>query len=281
MKRQNGFFKKAAAIVMAAGLTCAPVYAAGDYDTYSMAYLNVMAGNGFDADINASFTMDGETVNAAGNFKVDNSGEKPQLLLTVDVAGETITQFSDGDFLYVEARGEKSKYPLGQKAEQEDSRKDPAAPEGEAEETAAPEFTVSDFLQEFASCLEAGKIQEMGLMTPLDENLVTKIDVDGNTYSLTVVDLVLAQMTNILSSGITMEGDSVSFSDLTNFKYEAVIEDDYVTGLTIGGTMDVTIPSSVSGTGEEKVSPLDMTIEVSFNDPGSQVSVTLPDTEGF
>ena len=126
---------------------------ANDFDVYTNAYRSVTANGGFDADLVADFTLDGVEKEATGNFKVDNSGEKTLLYLEVDLDGETVTQFSDGEFLYVDARGEKSKYPLGEKQGQEDSRKEPEK-EGE-EEKSAPTFDTDQFLQEFASCLEA------------------------------------------------------------------------------------------------------------------------------
>ncbi len=280
MRKHSNFIKTAAAALVAASLFSAGVYGADAFDTYTIAYRNTMANKGFDTDLKGTFTVEDDTVEASGNFKVDNSGDKTQLLLVMDVDGETVTQFSDGDYIYLDARGEKLKYPLGEKATQEDSRKDPE-PETEGAEQAAPEFTASEFLKEFASCLEAGKIQEMGLLNPLEKNYVSKTQVDGDKYSLTVSDRVLSRVSDVLASSIDTGDDGVTVDNLSNFVYEVEIKDDLINSLTIGGTMDVTVPASISSTGEEVTYPLDLAITASFNDPGSQVTVEIPDTEGF
>lgn len=255
------------------------VASANDFDVYTNAYRSVTANGGFDADLVADFTLDGVEKEATGNFKVDNSGEKTLLYLEVDLDGETVTQFSDGEFLYVDARGEKSKYPLGEKQGQEDSRKEPEK-EGE-EEKSAPTFDTDQFLQEFASCLEAGKIQEMGLLSPLDKSIVSKTSVDGNTYTLKVSSLALARMQDVLASSINMEDDNVAVKDLEDFTYQAVIEDNLVTSVIYSGTMTVDVGAAVSESGADESYPLDLTITATFNDPGQAVTVELPDTAGY
>ena len=258
-------------------MTCTA--SANAFDTYTNAYRSVTANGGFDADLDAVFTMDGTEAEATGNFKVDNSGENTLLYLEVEVNDETVTQFSDGEYLYVDARGEKSKYPLGEKQGQEQSRKEPEM-EGK-EEQSAPTFDTTQFLEEFASCLEAGKIQEMGLLSPLDKSIVSDTSVDGNTYSLTVSPLVLVRMESVLASSINMEDDSVEVKDLKNFTYDAVIEDNLVTSITYGGTMTVNVGEAVSGTGSDESYDLDITITATFNNPGEAVSTELPDTSGY
>lgn len=285
MKRK--ILKSAAALIVGAVLILTAGCGGDAFDTYTTAYRNVMAKKGFDADLEGTFSMDGETKTVSGNFKVDDSGDKTILLLQVGLDGENITQFSDGEYLYTDARGTKTKNKLGEKSSQEDSRQDPeggpnGGPDGgPGEQKSGPEFTVSDFLEEFASCMEAGKIKELGLLSPLEKNYVAKTTVNGNKYNLAVSDAVLSKVLEILSSSINMGGDSVTLSDLRDFNYEAVVEDKFVTSVTYSGKMTATVPASVSGTGEEKAYDLDMTIKATFNDPGSQVTITLPSTEGF
>ena len=254
-------------------------FSANAYDTYSNAYRSVTANGGFDADLDAVFVMDGEEKEATGNFKVDNSGDKTLLYLEVEVNGETVTQFSDGEYLYVDARGQKSKHVLGEKEEDENSRKEPEK-EGE-EEKSAPEFDTTQFLEEFASCLEAGKIQELGLLSPLDKSIVSKTKVDGNTYSLQVSGLALSRMEEVLASSINMEENSVAVKDLKDFTYDAVVEDNLVTSVTYGGNMTVDVGKAVSGTGSDETYTLDMTITATFNNPGEAVTVEIPDTAGY
>lgn len=252
---------------------------ADPFETYTKAYRKVMENQGFDADLDVNITMDGVEKNLTGNFKVDNSGGNTILLLEVDMDGETMTQFSDGTYLYTEARGQQYKYPLGEKQEQEDSRKEPEK-EGE-EEGASPEWDVSEFLQEFASFIEAGKIQELGLLTPLDSKYVSKTTAKGNIYSLSISDAVINRFVDILSASIDMEGDTVSVKDLKNFTYEAVVEGEYVRQVTYAGSLTVTVPASIAGTDDDETYEMDIKIVAAFNNPGSKIDITLPSTEGF
>lgn len=242
------------------------------FTTYTEAFNKVKANGGFDADLSAQLTMDGTTTNATGNFKVDDSGDSTLLLLNATVDGETMTQFSDGEYLYVESRDQKTKYPLGEKQEETPTGNEPSD---------APEFSVNDFLKEFASFIEAGKMQEMGLLEPLPSNYVSDTKADGNVYHLTVKDQVLTRLQDTLSGTIAVDGESVTAEDLKDVTYDATIEDGYVTGLTVGGTMTVTVPAAVSGDSADQTYPLDITITAKFNNPGNAVSITLPSTDGF
>ena len=47
--------------------------AGGAYSGYSSAYNKVTANGGLDADFDVTITMDGETSNDTGNFKLDTS----------------------------------------------------------------------------------------------------------------------------------------------------------------------------------------------------------------
>ena len=260
------------ALLLVAVLALALLTGCGDdYESYKSAFSRVTANGGFDADLSSTLKMDGATKNASGNFKVDNSGSATQLLLTVTVDGETITQFSDGQYLYTDARGEKYKYPLGEKT----------TPEKSDSQGSAPTYDVNNFLQEFASYLEAGKINELGLLSPLDKSYVTKTTKDGNTYHLTVSNTVLSRVADTLSSSINGTDGGVTVSDLKNFTYDAVVQNDYVTSITYSGTMTVNIPANISSSGDAESTPLDITITAKFNNPGSKVTIDLPSTEGY
>ena len=272
--KKKSFWKSVAACVLVVGCLLLAGCGGGGTDpftTYTEAFNKVKSNGGFDADISAQLTMDGTTTSATGNFKVDDSGDSTILYLKATVDGETMTQFSDGEYLYVESHDSKVKYPLGEKQEEASNEDLP---------TDAPEFSVNDFLKEFASFIEAGKMQEMGLLEPLPANYVSETKVDGNVYHLTVKDQVLSRLQDTLSDTVAVEGESVTAKDLKDVTYDATIENGYVTALTVGGTMTVTVPAAVSGAGEQTY-PLDITITAKFNNPGEAVSITLPSTDGF
>lgn len=275
MKRNNFWRSVAACVLVMACLLlagCSGGSSVDPFTTYTEAFNKVKSNGGFDADLSAQLTMDGVTTSAAGNFKVDDSGDNTILYLTATVDGETMTQFSDGEYLYVESHDAKVKYPLGEKPEEDSNEELP---------TDAPEFSVNDFLKEFASFLEAGKMQELGLLEPLQSNFVSETKVDGNVYHLTVKDQVLSRMQDTLSDTIAVDGESVTAKDLKDVTYDVTIEDGYVTSLAVGGTMTVTVPAAVSGESADQTYPLGISITAKFNNPGEAVSITLPSTDGF
>ena len=280
---------KAIALLMTAGLVLglAACGGGGDYDAYAAAYNRVTAEGGMDVDLSASLTMDGTTKTAEGNFKVDNSGDKTILYLTADMDGETITQFSDGEYLYTDAHGQKTKYTLGEKQSQErtkdnDQMKDSQDKPADAQEGDAPTFNTESFLQDFASFLEAGKIQEMGLLSPITKAAVTKTTKDGDVYTLEVSNAITEKYLNTLASNVMAdEEETVTVKDMKNFTYKATVEGDYVTALTCGGDMTVDVPASINSTGEAGTYELSVSITATFNNPGSAVTISLPSTDGY
>ena len=250
-----------------------------DYDSYATAYRKVTAEGGMDVDLNVKLTMDNTEKNASGNLKVDNSGENTILYLTMDVDGESFTQFSDGEYMYTDARGSKIKFPLGEQNERTKGEDDPEPTE---ENAGAPSFDTTSFLKDFASFLEAGKIKELGILEPIDSAAISKTEKDGNVYTLTVSDKLTTHYLNTLSSTVmSNEEESVEVKDLKDFSYKATVENDYVKALNIDGSMTVVVPASISSTGKEESYDLSVSIEASFNNPGQKVSITLPDTSAY
>ena len=269
--------------VLSAGMIflCACGGLSGDaYEEYAIAYGRVRANNGFDADLTADLTMDGEKVEATGNFKVDDSGDSTLLYLTVDVDGETMTQFSDGEYLYTDAKDNKTKYPLGEKPSEESGNE--MMPE-EVQNGELPEFDTDSFLEEFASFLEAGKINELGLLSAIPKAGVNSTTKDGDTYTLEINEDVLEKYLEELSASVTGsdDGDSVEVSNLKDFTYTATISDDYISDVSYKGTMDVKVPGSLMTDGTEADYSMDFVIKAHFNDPGSKVTIELPDTSEY
>lgn len=244
----------------------------GKYSTYASAYNKVTASGGMDADLNVTLTMDGQTSNYTGNFKVDTANN---IMYYEMGSGDTKTiQFSDGSYVYTEHNGEKVKYALNSEGS------GPAEPQKEAG-AEAPAFNTSEFLQDFSSFLEAGSIREMGLLDPIPESAVTKTSASGDVYTLTVADSVVEHFLNTMAKTQSGDGDTVQVSNLENFNYTATVQKDVVTGTTYAGTMTVVVPASLMSSGEEASYNLDFNIAVTFNNPGSAVTVTLPDTAEY
>lgn len=277
---------KAVAILMAVAMVMglSACGSGADYDAYAAAYKKVKAEGGMDVDLKATLTMDGTDKEATGNFKVDMSdAEKTILFLTVDMDGDEITQFSDGEYLYTDARGSKTKFKLGEKSQQEGARtKGEDDPEPTEENAAAPEFNSESFLEEFASFLEAGKIQELGLLDPIAKAAVTETTCEGNVYTLKVNNQITEKYLNTLSQSVMADEDeTVEVKDLKDFVYTATVENDFVTGFTCSGSMTVIVPASISSSGEETSYDLTLNISATFNNPGEKVTISLPSTDGY
>ena len=267
-------------IALIAGLSaCGGGGSTSDYDAYATAYRRVTAEGGMDVDLSVKLNMNGTDKEASGNFKVDNSGDNTILYLSLDIDGEHTTQFSDGVNMYTDARGQKVRYPLGEKQERVKEKDDPQPTE---ENAGAPTFDTNSFLKEFASFLEAGKIKELGLLEPLNSAAVSKTTREGNDYTLTVSDAITTRYLNTLASNVMAdEEETVEVKDLKDFTYKATVENDYVTKLNCTGSMTVLIPASISDTGAEASYDLTIDLTASFNNPGQAVTITLPSTDGY
>lgn len=260
--------------ILAAGLVCMSLLAGcggNKYSEYASAYNKVTASGGLDADLAVSLTMEGETGDYSGNFKVDTVNNL--MYCQMGDGTNATTQFSDGSYVYTEQDGRKVKYALGTKGTA------PSAPQKDAD-AVAPEFKTSEFLQDFSSFLEAGSIREMGLLDPIPKSAVTKTEKSGNVYTLSVSDSVVEHFLNTMAKNQAGD-DTVQVSDLKNFTYTATVENDLVTAVTYSGSTTVNVPGSHMSDGQDASYTMDFKIDVKYNNPGSQVTITLPDTDGY
>lgn len=274
MKTRRAYTKKTLIIAML--LLCAILLSAcGDaYTKYSAAYKKISANGGINANITTNLTMDGETKTYSGNMKIDNKNNLLYYEMSSD--GNTTTQFSDGSYLYVDRGSEKIKYSLsGGKPSDTPSQQSGGKPE----ET--PTFSSTDFLNQFASFLDAGKIKELGLLDPMNKTAVTKTSQNGNTYTLEVSDAVVKKFLNTMAVNESGSSETVQITDLKNFKYTATVKNDIVTGVTYAGDVSVNVPASIMSSGSAADYSLSLDIKIDFVDPGSAVTVTLPATDEF
>ena len=187
--------------------------------------------------------------------------------------GSTI-QFSDGSYLYTQQGDHKIKYSLKPSG----NNGDPTAPENSE---GAPEFSTSDFLEQFSSMFEASKIKDLGLFDPIPQAAVVKTTKNGDVYTLDVSDAIVKKFINTLAVNQAGTSDTVQVTDLKNFKYTATIKSGVVTETTFYGDVIVNVPASLTGSGEAKEYSVNMDIKITFNDAGKAVSISLPDTDGY
>lgn len=268
-------FVKCVAVMAAAGLM---LTACGKdtYASYAAAYNKVSENSGIDANIDMTVTMDGTTTQSKGNFKLDTSGDNNILYYEMTVGGSKVIQFSDGKYLYTDSGAEKTKYALDSKPSGGDEQKS-------GQKDAAPAFDASAFLSEFSSCLEAGKIKEMGLLSPIQKAAITNISEKDGVYTLEFSDSVVKKYLNTLIANETQksDGDTLKIDEMKGFSYKASVKGNVVTDVTYSGTIIVNVPASLMSSGADQSYDMDFTIKVSYVNPGSAVSVTIPSTDDY
>ncbi len=247
-----------------------------EYNSYAAAYNKVTAKGGMEAKFNVNLDMDGENVKSEGDFKLDTSGDNNVLYYEMTTGDNKIIQFSDGEYIYTDMGDSKSKYKLDTKPSGGDSGK-------EETKSSSGTFNTSAFLNEFSSFLEAGKIKELGLLSPIEKAAVSSIKKDGDTYTLTFSDALVKKYLNTLVQNETGKDadETIQIDELNDFTYTATEKDGMLTGVSYKGTLVVNVPGSLLSDGEDKTYPLDMDIQIEFVNPGESVSVELPSTDGF
>lgn len=278
MRKKNYF--KCAAVLTLAGLLLTACGGGDAYTSYASAYNKVTANGGMDANIDVSLNMDGTTTKSSGNFKLDTSDGNNILYYEMNVDGSTITQFSDGNYIYTESGGNKTKYSMKSKpAASSDKEK---AGQKDADTDSAG-FNKEAFMSEFSSFLEAGKIKELGLLSPVDKAAVTKTSEKDGVYTLEFSDSLVKKYLNLMIENETQSsgGDTLKIDEMKNFTYKATVSKDIVTKVEYSGTIVVNVPASLMASGKDESFDMDFTIKVSFVNPGEAVSVSIPSTDDY
>lgn len=249
------------------------------YNEYATAYKKVTANGGMNANFDVRLSMDGTTSTSGGNFKLDTSNGNNILYYEMNINGSQVIQFSDGNYLYSESDGHKTRYALDANpaatANQDKYQKKDASSESG--------FNTAEFLNEFSSFLEAGKIKEMGLLSPIEKAAVTSVSEKDGVYTLSFSDNLVKKYLNIMIANEMQStgGDTLEIDELKNFTYKATVSDGIVTGVEYSGTIEVNVPASLMASGQAASYDMDFTIKITFVDPGSAVSITLPSTDGY
>lgn len=276
MKRLSGMLPKCLAVIITVVLIASSLTfcLADAHSDYFNAYLNLMENGLIDANLNVDLTMDGSTSNYSGTMKIDSN--KNYMIYEMACNGQTIKTFTDGSYLYTEADGEKVKFSLNK--DSGDGQSEPEAPEDQSK----PQFTAQDFINNFSSLLEPGKIAELGLLSPIDKAYVTDTEKNGNEYTLHIADGLAKFFLNTVSESTSADEEAaVTFPSLDNFSYKATVDNGVVTGVSYSGDMAVHVPGSLMSSDSDADYQLNFTINISFNNPGNESEFDLPSTDGF
>ena len=278
MKRKS-VLKKSLAAMTAAILAMTTLTACGggdEYNSYAAAYNKVTAKGGMEAKFDVDLEMDGEKVESEGDFKLDTSDGNNVLYYEMKTGDADIIQFSDGEYIYTDMGDAKKKYKL-------DSKPSGGNDTVEEKKDSTGSFNTTAFLNEFSSFMEAGKIKELGLLSPIEKAAVSSIKKEGDTYKLSFSDALVKKYLNTLVQNETGKGadETIQIDELNDFTYTATEKNGILTGVTYSGTLKVKVPGSLMDDGNDKDYDLDMDIEIEFVNPGEAVSIELPSTDGF
>lgn len=280
MKREKAF-RKGMAAVLASVMAIASLTACGGsdvYNGYAAAFNKVTAKGGMEAEFDVDLEMDGEKQECKGDFKLDTSGDANLLYYEMETDDNNFIQFSDGEYVYTDAGDKKSKYSITGS-----STTISAEPEDKVEEKSSGTFDTSAFLSEFSSFMEAGKIKELGLLSPIEKAAISSIKKEGDTYKLTFSDALVKKYLNTLVKNETGKSadETIQIDELKDFTYEATEKDGMITDIVYKGVLTVDVPGSLLTSGEDASYPLDLNIKIKFVNPGEAVSVDLPSTDDY
>lgn len=270
---------KSTAAVFLAGVMLTACAGSDDYSSYASAYKLVTANGGMNADFLLTLEMDGVETVTNGSFKLDTSDGKSILYYEMDIDGNKVIQFSDGEYIYTEVDGHKTKYAINTKPTAGGDRNEAE----QKDNNSAGSFDTEAFLSEFSSFLEAGKIKELGLLSPIEKNAVSGISEDGGVYTLTFSENLVKRYLNIIISNESnsSDGDTLQIDELNDFSYKATVSDGIVTGTEYSGVLAVNVPGSLMADGNDADYDMALNIKITFVEPGSAVEVTLPSTDGY
>jgi hypothetical protein len=276
MKRKV-FLRGKSGILLAMVLICMLALSGcsgSSYDSYASAYDKLWAKGGVDASISADIQLDGEKNHYDGSFQVDNNSN----LLYCEIIGtnSTITQFFDGQYVYTDQDGSKTKYQI---KGSDDANKETQSEEASQQE--APEFDSTEYLNDLASMFEVSKIKELGLFDPIPEAAVEKTTKDGDVYNLELKDSMVESFVNKIASSQSDADNSIQIDDVDNFKYSATVKDGVVTATHYSGDFTIKVPDSLTnGEGDQEYT-INMSIDNTFVNPGEAVSITIPSTDDY
>lgn len=122
------------------------------YGDYEEAYMALMAPGSLNTDITLVLNMEEETVRAEGNMKMDQSGA---MYFELEMGDKKVTQYAKDGKLYSDVDGAKEVYDTSEKNAQK-----PVPKDGDARKEEGSGFSTTEFMEEFASMLEAGKYRK-------------------------------------------------------------------------------------------------------------------------
>ena len=257
-----------AVVVIAAAIGIYLIFSSGSYSQYSKAFENTFDADSMNLDTSVKAVLDdGTSISSTGNFKLKNMKTTPQFLNTMTIGGETITQFSDGKYVYTDDGSNKNKISLGDE------------PTPKQQERSSSDFSFEAYVSEFSGLLDASKIKQINALEAVAEKYVDKISAEnvsgGKKYVVTLLPQAVDELfDNFLNENLSDKSMSPTIT-LNAITYSATVSSDYVSEVAFKIDMDVIPP------GDTTVRRAVVDFAIKPVNPGKSVSFDLPDTAGF
>jgi len=261
------------AVVLIGGIAGYFAYSSSAYTGYAAAFGNSTKQTSIEYDTELSVVMDGQTTKATGNMKIRDVTTKVNFVNVMNIDGKKITQFTDGEYIYIDDGQSKSKFKIGDQPDTQPRGDDKGG------------FDIDYYIQEFSVLLDASKIKDLKINERLNQNIIEKITKEGSGQK-TKYDVTLApQLVNDIFNTVIDEQFADAASPkckLNSFSYSALANSSkLIESITYYIDMDVTFPAQLTGEGSDSTKNMQLTLTMDYVNPGQPVSFDLPDTGGF
>lgn len=267
MKNKQILIIAAVAAVAIVGLLYL-MFSSNPYTEYSTAFNNTTKAVSLGYKTTLTATIDSKIISATGNMKIKNLADKVNFINEMTIEGEKITQFSDGEFIYMDRGGEKTKFKIGEKPQAKDKG----------------EFNLDYFAQEFSGLIDASKLKDIKIAEVLGENVIENItktnEGSGVRYDVTLApQLVTEIFTSVANEKVTSFVKPIC--TLNSFSYSALANaSKMIESVTYNLDIDAVIPAELSKEGELKKN-LKILLKLEILNPGQAVEFNIPDTSGY
>ena len=257
-------------VAVAVGLI---VYMSSPYTGYSTAFGNSTKQTSMEYNTSLKVTMDGEVTKATGNMKIRDVMTKVNFVNKMEIGDLSLTQFTDGDYIYMDDGREKSKYKIGDKPESQPRGDDKGG------------FDMDFYIQEFSILLDASKIKDMKIAEKLNQNIIQKISKTGSgsdtIYEVTLVDSLVTDIFNTVVDE-QLADESSPDCKFRSFSYKATADSKkLIKNVTYYIDMDVTFPAALTKESGDMKKSVQLELAMDYVNPGQGVSFSLPSTDGF
>jgi len=256
------------AIIAAAGTACATVDA---YTSYSSAFKKTNQITSTEYDTTVKVTVDGQTTEATGNFKIRDITSNVNFINEMYIDGRKSIQFCDGEYIYIDSEDEKLKFKIGEQ------------PENAQRERG--DFSMDSYISEFFMLLDASKIKDIKIADMVTQNIVEKIvktDVsNGTEYELTLAPQLVDEIFESTLKEQLGEANAPTCT-LKSFTYKASAnKDKYITSITYIIDMDTVFPMELTGESADSTKSIQLEVKLDYVNPGTAAEFSLPSTNGF